>query len=91
MVDFGSTHNVIDNNKAKELNIFVFPAKRLKSSTIVDQDIEEVGKCHKAVVQIQNLNLQLDCFVLPLKEVDLILGDDWLTSLGMYSTNLQKQ
>ena len=91
MVVFGSTHNVIDINKAKQINLFVFPAKGLKASTITDQHIEEVGKCHKVALQIQNLNLQLDCYALPHKEVDLILGADWLTSLGTYSTNLQKQ
>ena len=74
LVDSGSTHNVIDINKEKKLNIFMFPAKGIKVSTIVDQNIEEVRKCHKVAVQIQILNLHLDYYALPLKEVDLILG-----------------
>ena len=53
MVDSGSTHIVIDINKEKKLNIFMFPAKGIKVSTIVDQNIEEVRKCHKVAVQIQ--------------------------------------
>ena len=88
LVDSGSTHNVIDINKGKHLNLFVFPAKGLKALTIADQHIREVGKCHK--VAVQNLNLQPDYYALPLKEVHLILSTDWLTSLGTYSTNLQK-
>ena len=53
----GSTHNIIDINKAKELNLFVYPMKNIKESTIVDQPIEEVIKFHKVSVQIQKLNL----------------------------------
>ena len=68
----------------------MFPAKGFKALTITNQHIKEVGKFHKVAVQIQNLNLQLDCFALPLKEVDLILGADWLTLLGTYSTNFTK-
>ena len=77
MVDSGSTHNVIYINKEKELNIFVFPTKGLKASTIIDQHREELRKCHKVVVHIQNLNRQLDFYGLTLNEVDLILGVDW--------------
>ena len=91
LVDSGSTHNLIDINKAKELILFVFPAKELKASTIVDQNVEEVEKCHQVSLQIQNLHLQLNCISLPLKEIDMVLGADWLASLGTYSTNLQKQ
>ena len=91
MVDSRSTHNLIDINKAKELKVFVFPAKGLEASTIADQNITEVGKCHKVSLQIQTLHLQLNCIALPLKEVDMVLGTDWLASLGTYTTILQKQ
>ena len=50
-----------------------------------------MGKCHKVAVQIQNLHLQLNCIVSLLKEVGMVLGVNWLASLGTYSTNLQKQ
>ena len=49
-----------------------------------------VGKCHKVSLQIQNLHLQLNCVALPLKEVGMELGVNWLALLGTYSTNLQK-
>jgi hypothetical protein len=29
LVDFGSTHNFVDINLAKQLNLFVYPAKEL--------------------------------------------------------------
>ena len=64
--------------------------KGLEASTIPDQNITEVGKCHKVPLHIQNLHLQLKCISLPLKEVGMVLGIDWLASLGTYSTNIQK-
>ena len=69
----------------------MFPAKGIKASTIANQHVEEVGKCHKVPLQLQNLNLQLNCYALPLKKVDIILATDSLMSSGTYSTNLQKQ
>ena len=91
MVDSISTHNFIDINKAKELNAFVFFAKGLEASTITDQNITEVDKCHQLSLQIQKLHLHINCIVLPLKEIDMGLGTELLALLGTYTTNLQKQ
>ena len=36
--------------------------------------IEKVGKCHKVKLQIQNYNLELEFYAVPLGGVDAVLG-----------------
>ena len=52
--------------------------------------IENVGKCHKVKLQMQECNLESDFFVVPLRGVDIVLGIQWLQTLGTYSTNHQE-
>ena len=91
LIDPGSTHNLVDMKIAKALNLFVYPVKNLTVSTITDQHLDEVGKCHKVPLHIQDLKLQIDCYALSLKGVDMVLGAEWLIQLGTYATNLQEQ
>ena len=52
--------------------------------------IENVGKCHKVKLQMQKYNLEFDFFAVPLGEVDVVLGIQWLQTLGTYSVNYQE-
>lgn len=51
--------------------------------------IENVGKCHKVKLQIQDLNLESKLYTTPLGGVDVVLGVQWLQKLGNYSANHQ--
>lgn len=53
--------------------------------------IEKVGKCHKVKLQIQDFNLESPFFTVPLGGVDVVLGIQWLHTLGTYSANHQEQ
>ena len=52
--------------------------------------IENVGKCHKVKVQMQMYNLESNFFVVHLGGVDVVLGIQWLQTLGTYSANHQE-
>ena len=49
--------------------------------------IENVGKCHKVKLQMQEYNLESYFFVVPLGGFDVVLGIQWLQTLGTYSAN----
>ena len=51
---------------------------------------ENVGKFHKVKLQIQDLNLESKLYIVPLGGVDMVLGFQWLQTLGIYSANHQK-
>ena len=60
--------------------------------TFVDrQEVMGVGSFHKVLVQIQELELQSGFYALPLDEMYMVLGLEWLMQLGKYSTNLEEQ
>ena len=52
--------------------------------------IDNVGKCHKVKLQMQEYNLELDFFAVPLGGIDVVLGIQWLQTLGTYSANHQE-
>ena len=87
LIDSGSTHNSINVNLAKVFNLFVYPMPKMKVMVIDNKKIENVGKCHKVKLQMQEYNLESDFFGVPLGGVDVVLGIQWLQKLGTYSAN----
>ena len=47
LVDTGSTHNFIDVNVAKNLNLFVYPTVNIRVMVANGKKIDGIGKCHK--------------------------------------------
>jgi hypothetical protein len=82
LVDFGSTHNYIDINFAKPLNHFVYSIKDLTITIIDGQKVKGVERCHKILVQIQELELQIGFYALLFNEMDKVLGSKWLMQLS---------
>ena len=54
------------------------------------EKIENVGKCHNVKLQMLEYNLESDFFAVPLGGVDVVLGIQWLQTLGTYSANHQE-
>ena len=55
------------------------------------KNIEKVGKCHKVNFQIQDFNLESPFFTVLLGGVDVVLGIQWLRTLGTYAANHRVQ
>jgi hypothetical protein len=79
LVDTRSTHNFININVAKRLNLFVYPVTDIRV------------KCHKVKLQIGDYELESRFYTVPLGGVDVVLGIQWLQTLGTYSANHHKQ
>jgi hypothetical protein len=56
----------------------------------MEKKIGNVGKCHKVKLRIQNFDLELEIYTIPLGLVDVVLGFQWLQTLGTYSVNHQE-
>ena len=91
LINSGSTHNFLDATMAKRLNIFSFPLPNMKVMVADGKRIEKVGKCHKVKLQIQDFSLESSFFTVPLGGVDVVLGVQWLRTLGTYAANHQVQ
>ena len=90
LVDTESTHNFLDIRVARKLMLFVHPIPNMKVMVADGKKIEKVGKCHKVKLQIQDFKLESELYTLPLGGVDIIMGFQWLQTLGTYSANHQK-
>jgi len=90
LIDTGSTHNFLDIQMARNLNLFVYPVPDMKVMVADGKKIENVGKCHKVKLNIQDYNLTSEFYTLPLGGVDAVLGVQWLQTLGTYSANHQE-
>ena len=73
LVDSSNICNLVDTKSAKQVNLFVYPVKNLIVSIINDEQVEGVGGCHKVSLQIPGTQLHIRCYVLPLREVDIVL------------------
>ena len=90
LIDTGSTHNFIDINIARNLKLFVYPVPDMKVMVADGKKIENVGKCHKVKLQIRDFNLESEFYTVTLGGVDVVLGVQWLQTLGTYSVNHQE-
>ena len=85
LVDTGSTHNFLDIRVARKLKLFVHPVPDMKVMVADGKKIEKVEKCHKVKLQIQDFKLESELYTLPLGGVDIIMGIQWLQTLGTQS------
>ena len=90
LIDTNNTYNFINVNLDKISNLFIFPMPNMKVMVAEGKKIENVGKCHKVKLQMQEYNLESDFFAIPLGGVDVVLGIQWLQTLSTYSANHQE-
>ena len=83
LFDIGSNHNFIDVSVAKRLNLFIYPVPNMKVMVADGKKTEKVGKCHKIKLQIQDYNLESEFYAAPLGRVNVVLGIQWLQTLGL--------
>ena len=58
LVNFGSTHNCIDIDIVKQLNLFIYPTKNLSVKVVDGHQVNDTRRCHKISVQVQELEIQ---------------------------------
>ena len=60
----------------------MYPTLDLIVMIVDGQKVKGVGKCHKVSIQNQELKLQTRFYALPLNEMAMVLGVEWLMQLG---------
>jgi hypothetical protein len=88
LIDFGSTHNFIHYKLAKALNCFVAPEFQVM---IADEGtINFSGKCNKINLTMGEYVMNSLMITIPMGGVDVVLGIQWLQSLGTMDFNFQE-
>jgi hypothetical protein len=82
LLDTGSTHNFIAEDAARRTGLPIQPRPRLTATVANGERITCPGVLRQAPISIDNTEFNTDLFVMPLAGYDLVLGTQWMVSLG---------
>eukprot|EP00253_Pinus_taeda_P018518 PITA_18518 len=90
LIDSGSTQNFIHCKVAKELNCFIYPTPECQVMIANGGTINCYGKCHNIKLSMGEYLLTSPMLSIPMGGVDVVLGVQWLQSLGTIAFNFQE-
>lgn len=90
LIDSGSSYNVIRANVAKKLKLTMTAIKPFRVLTGSGTHLHCNNKCVGVTIWIQEVKFQVDLFVLEVSGCDVVLGVQWLASLGNVTTNYRE-
>ena len=90
LIDSGSTHHFIHCKVAKELNCFLYLAPECQVMVANGGTISFSGKYHNIKLTMGEYVLNSPMLSIPMGGVDVVLGVQWLQSLGTVAFNFQE-
>ena len=90
MIDTRATSNFISQSLAQELKLKVSNTPSYTMEVRTRQQTIGCGVCQGVVIEVQRVKIMQSFFLLELGGVDVVLGMDWLSSLGNILANFQK-
>ncbi|XP_019450597.1 PREDICTED: uncharacterized protein LOC109352871 [Lupinus angustifolius] len=82
LVDTGSSHNVIQPRLASYLQLEIDPTPMFPVMVGNGAHIYCTGLCSNTPVRMQNQLFHIPLYLLPIKGADIVLGIEWLRTLG---------
>ncbi|KAJ0077699.1 hypothetical protein Patl1_35564 [Pistacia atlantica] len=82
LIDSGSTHNFISSQIAQRINLHPTSNSRLEVMVASGEKLSSPGKCSNVQLKLQKIPFFVDFFILPLEGYDVVLGTQWLRTLG---------
>jgi hypothetical protein len=89
LLDTGSTHNFIGEDAARRTSLTIQPRPRLTATVANGERILCPGVIRGAPIVIAGVEFFVDFFVMPLAGYDLVLGTQWLVTLGRVEWDFQ--
>ena len=87
LVDGGSTHNFIQQHLVTQLGLPFRTTTPLSVMVGNGQQLECCWLCEAVTIDLQTASFTVDLYVLPIVGANVILGVQWLQSLGPVLTN----
>ncbi|XP_062118768.1 uncharacterized protein LOC133832416 [Humulus lupulus] len=82
LIDTGSNSNFIQEDLASKLNLPMVPVKKFKVYMGNGQFLTCSSQCQQVELILQGHQFVVDLFVLPIWGLDVVLGMQWLRTLG---------
>jgi len=89
LIDSGSTHNFIHDRVAKQLGLPLHQAQAFNVLVGNGAALDCSYICPQTLLSLDSHDFIVDLFVLPLSGADLVLGVQWLRSLGPVLTDYE--
>jgi hypothetical protein len=89
LIDYGSTHIFIHYKLAKALNFFIYPMLEFQVMISDGGTINFSGKCHNINLTMGEYVMNSQIISIPMGGDDVVLGVQWLQSLGTMDFNFQ--
>ncbi|XP_074298103.1 uncharacterized protein LOC141628919 [Silene latifolia] len=90
LIDSGSTHNFLDEEVAKKLGCRISGTYPLEVSVANGDKIMTTKVCRKFKWQLHGVEFSADVMVVPLGGCEMVLGIQWLASLGPVSWDFKE-
>ncbi|GJX46228.1 glycoside hydrolase, catalytic domain-containing protein [Tanacetum coccineum] len=90
LIDCGSKHNFLDIDKAKKLGCQLCNTCRMQVDIAGGEKLTSKYVCKKFKWQIHGEEFVIDAMLLPLGGCDMVLGIQWLSTLGNIQFNFQE-
>ena len=87
LIDSSSTHNFIHFKVAKEFNCFLYPTPECQVMVANGGTINCSRKCHNIKLTMGENVLNSPMLSIPMGGANVVLGVQWLQSLGMVAFN----
>lgn len=82
LIDGGSTNNFIQTKLAEHLNLPVQPLPHLRVTVGNGDSLNCAGTCLQVPLRLDDATFNVDLMLLPIYGADLVLGVQWMASLG---------
>ncbi|XP_042065679.1 uncharacterized protein LOC121809207 [Salvia splendens] len=87
LIDTGSTHNFLSAKVAKRISCKLLPVNSKAVEVANGQILQCTQKCSKLEWEMQGSRFHAEVYLIPLETYDLILGGEWLSTLGEIKWN----
>ena len=90
LIDSGSTHNFLDFSSWSSLKLPLSTQESFTVKVANGEVLRTQGACHEVNLRIQGQELQIDLNVLSLGDCDVVLGTQWLCTIGPIKWDFKK-
>ncbi|KAL5820768.1 hypothetical protein ACOSQ3_022650 [Xanthoceras sorbifolium] len=90
LIDSRSTHNFINSLVARVVDLQPNSNRRLEVMVASGKKLISHGRCNQIWLKLQEVPFDIDFFILPLEGCDVVLGTQWLRTLGPIQWDFDK-
>jgi hypothetical protein len=81
-IDSGNTHNCLDSSMGRKLKVLISKEPRIRVKVANGKEVVSEGKCMQLKVQLHNFSFTIKAYMIILAGCDMVLGIQWLVTLG---------